>query len=139
MALVRSTTNGESELGLARIIRSDKRIVVDEWRVLDTTQSDMPQIRRIADVAWLDATELLVLGAADSNTAYAPFRVVEDASRITKEGEPENWGAVELAVLLRTQTTIIVGRVNGVGNTWKDNGNQWVPFVPEVSTIAYPG
>jgi Lipoprotein LpqB beta-propeller domain/Sporulation and spore germination len=139
MALVRSTTNGESELGLARIIRSDKKIVVDEWRALDTTQSNMPQITRIADVAWLDATELLVLGAADSNTAYAPFRVVEDASRITKEGEPENWGAVELAVLLRTQTTIIVGRVNGVGNTWKDNGNQWVPFVPEVSTIAYPG
>ena len=70
----------------------------------------MPPISTIADVAWLDATELLVLGAADSDTAYAPFRVVEDASRITKEGEPENWDAVELAVLPRTQTAIIVGR-----------------------------
>ena len=93
----------------------------------------MPQISRIADVAWLDATELLVLGAADSNTAYAPFRVVEDASRITKEGEPENWNAVELAVLPRTQTAIIVGSADGVGQTWKDNGSQWVPFVDKMS------
>ncbi len=139
MALVRRTTNGDSELGLARIVRSEKKIIVDEWRVLDTTQSNMPRISRIADVAWLDATELLVLGAADSNTAYAPFRVVEDASRITKEGEPENWNAVELAVLPRTQTAIIVGSADGVGQTWKDSGSQWVPFVDKMSTIAYPG
>jgi hypothetical protein len=139
MALVRKTETGGSELGLARIIRSDKKVMVNGWRVLHTTQSDMPQIRRMTDVAWLDATELLVLGAADPNTAHAPFRVVEDASRITKEGEPEDWNAVELAVLPRTQTAIIVGTANGVGQTWKDNGNRWVPFVDQVSTIAYPG
>jgi hypothetical protein len=139
MALVRKTETGGSELGLARIIRSDKKVMVNGWRVLHTTQSDMPQIRRMTDVAWLDATELLVLGAADPNTAHAPFRVVEDASRITKEGEPEDWNAVELAVLPRTQTAIIVGTANGVGQTWKDNGNRWVPFVNDVSTIAYPG
>ena len=50
-------------------------------------------------MAWLDATELLVLGSADATTAYAPFRVVEDASQITPKGESENWNAVELAVL----------------------------------------
>ena len=104
-----------------------------------THASNMPQINRIADVAWLDATELLVLGAADSNTALAPFRVVEDASRIAPEGESEDWNAAELAVLPRTQTAIIVGTADGVGQTWKDNGNRWVPFVDNVSTIAYPG
>jgi len=139
MALVRNTENGGSELGLARIIRSDMKVMVNGWRVLHTTQSKMPQISRMTDVAWLDATELLVLGAADPNTAHAPFRVIEDASRITKEGEPEDWNAVELAVLPRTQTAIIVGTTNGVGKTWKDNGNRWVPFVDDVSTIAYPG
>ena len=100
MALVR--TNGTArELGLARIIRSDNKIMVDGWQPLNTAQSSMPPIRTITDVAWLDATELLVLGAADPASAYAPYRVVEDASRITPEGEPQNWEAVELAVLPR--------------------------------------
>ncbi len=107
---------------------SDK-IMVDGWRPLDTTQTSMPPIGRIADVAWLDATELLVLGAADATTAYAPFRVVEDASQITPEGESENWDAVELAVLPRTQTAIIVGRD---GQTWKDDGSQWLPFIDKI-------
>jgi Lipoprotein LpqB beta-propeller domain/Sporulation and spore germination len=140
MALVRRTgtgTRSRAELGLARIIRADNKIMVDGWRPLDTTQANLQQIERIADVAWLDATELMVLGAAaTATTPYGPFRVVEDASRITKEGDPENWDAIELAVLPRTQGAIIVGRG---GQTWKDNGSQWVPFVDKVNSIAYPG
>jgi Lipoprotein LpqB beta-propeller domain/Sporulation and spore germination len=141
MVMVRSTKaktgiGTGSELLLARIIRADNKIMVDGWRLLDTTQTNMQQIDRIADVAWLDATELMVLGAARTDAAYAPFRVVEDASQISKEGEPENWNAIELAVLPRTQSAIIVGTR---GQTWKDNGSQWVPFVDKVSTIAYPG
>jgi hypothetical protein len=134
MALVRSTEMG-SELGLARIIRSDK-ITVDGWRALDIAQANMPQIGRIADVAWLDATELMVLGAAGPDIAYTPFRVMEDASRITTDGDPENWDAVELTVLPRTQTAIIIG---AGGGTWMDNGSQWIEFVDKVRTIAYPG
>ena len=106
MALVRSTAAGY-ELGLARIIRSE-RITVDEWRPLNTAQSNMPLIDRIADVGWLDATELLVLGAAGADSALAPFRVAEDASRITMEGEPANWNDARLTVLTRTQAAIIV-------------------------------
>ena len=92
MALVRATATG-SELGLAKIIRSQDKITVNGWRPLNTAQTAMPPIRTIADVAWRDATELLVLGAADPASAYAPYRVVEDASRITAEGEPQNWEA----------------------------------------------
>jgi hypothetical protein len=135
MALVRSTEIGGSELGLARIVRSQKKIIVEQWRPLDTTQKNQLQIGRIADVAWIDATELLVLGSADAGSALAPFRVVEDASRITPEGDPENWNAVELTVLPRTQTAVIVGSKG----TWKDNGSQWLPFVDNVKTIAFPG
>jgi hypothetical protein len=135
MALVRSTETG-SELGLARIVRSEKKIMVDGWRALNTRQANMQPIGNIRDVAWLDATELMVLGAADSDRPYAPFRVVEDASRITPEGEPKNWNAVELTVLPRTQTAVIIG---SRGHTWKDSGSQWIPFVDHMRTIAYPG
>ncbi len=137
MALVRRTERG-SELGLARIIRSDKdKIMVNGWRALDTTQGGtIPPIETIRDVAWLDATELLVLGAARGESAIAPYRVVEDASRITPEGESPNSDAVELAVLPQTQTAIIVG---SNGKTWRDTGSQWLPFLDQavVRTVAY--
>jgi Lipoprotein LpqB beta-propeller domain/Sporulation and spore germination len=137
MALVRRTANEGSELGLAKIVRSPDKITVVGWQALKTAQSTMPPIRTIADVAWLDATELLVLGAADPASTHAPYRVVADASRITAEGEPQNWDAVELAVLPRARTAIIVG---GKGNTWKDDGTQWLPFLDKIpiSTITYP-
>ncbi len=136
MALVRRTATGD-QLGVARIIRSDK-IVVDGWQALDITQTNTPA-RAIADVAWLDGTELLVLGAADASTAYEVFRVAADASRIAAQGGPDNWDAVELAALPGTQSAIIVGRVGDTDQTWKYNGSQWLPFVDKVSTIAYPG
>jgi hypothetical protein len=135
LAVVRSNRTG-SQLWLARIRRSDK-ITVDGWRQLDTTQTNMPQIRRIADVAWIDATELFVLGAPDATMAYAPYRVVEDASRITEQGNRGNWSPVKLAVSPRRQTAIIV---DAAGQTWKYDGNQWSLFMKaKVSSIAYPG
>jgi hypothetical protein len=139
MALVRRTGTG-SELGLARIIRSGKdQIMVNGWRALDTAQEGtMPPIGTIRDVAWLDATELLVLGTAPGENVFAPYRVVEDVSQITAEGEPPTPDAVELAVLPQTQTAVIVG---GSGDTWKDNGSQWLRFLDEkikIKTIAYP-
>ena len=128
-----------SQLGVARIIRSSDRILVNNWRPLDTTQIVGPQIGIIRDVAWLNATELLVLGAANANTAFAPFRVAMDASRISAYGDPPGWDAHELAVLPRTQSAVVVGRVDEENRTWKYDGNQWLLFVENVSTIAYPG
>jgi hypothetical protein len=134
MALVRNTANG-SELGLARIVRSENRISVEGWRALDVTRSHLPPIGAIQDVAWLDDTELFLLGASDRSTAYGAFRVQVDASGITPQGGPETGEAVGLAVLPGTQPAIIVGR----GQTWRYDGNQWLPFVEGVSTAAYPG
>ena len=136
MALVRrNTATGQEQLGIARIIRSDKKIIVNGWRALDTTQGTLP-IGKIADVAWRDGTELLVLGAADAATTYTPYQVVADASRIAAEGEPAKWDAKELAVLPGTQTAIVVG---STGKTWKDDRSEWLLFLEGVSTLAYPG
>ncbi|MCW2809927.1 MAG: lpqB [Friedmanniella sp.] len=134
MALIRQGPSGP-QLGLARITRSDK-IVVDGWRVLNTTQDGAPLVRRMADVGWLDATTLLVLGAASKDAALAPIRVSEDASSIKPETQPSTPNAVELTVLPRTGTAIVVDRS---GQTFRDDGNVWQPFVDGVSSIAYPG
>ena len=114
MALVRRTANG-SELGLARIIRSDQP-KVEAWRRLDTSQSGT-SISEIADVAWFDPTELLVLGKAGGNSTL--FRVAQDASLVTQKGEAQDFDAVELAVSPQTQSAIMVG---SRGGTWKDDG-----------------
>jgi hypothetical protein len=136
MALVRDTEARTSELLLMTIIRSDKITVdVAGRRVLDTTQqNNTSQINRIVDVAWLDDTELLVLGAAPGDTAFTPYLVVEDASTITPHGEPGNRDGVQLAVLPGRQTAIILG---GDGRLWRDDGSQ-LP-IKAVSAIAYPG
>ena len=135
-ALVRKTRTG-FELGLARIIRGDKGITVDGWRHIDLTQTDGTQVTQIADLAWLDANELLLLGAASEEAALAPVRVTADASQVSAEGGgPASWDPKQLTVLFRPQTTIVVG---GDNTTWQDDGSQWLPFLDNISDIAYPG
>jgi len=141
IALVRGTAT-KSEIGIARIIRHAKdKVTVDGWRPLDTTQAIGPTISKMRDVAWLNATELVVLGAADGESAFAPFRVAQDASQSARYGEPEAWGnAFELTVQPRTQSAIIRARAaEGVDRTWSYDGNQWKRFVDSVTTVAYPG
>lgn len=136
IAMIRRTEEG-TELGLARINRSvQNRVTVDGWRALDTTQSRMPDVRRIADLGWLDATHLVVLGAANADAAYGPVEISEDASEISAENQANQWDAVGLTVLLRTQTTVIVG---AKGQTYKDDGNRWQPYLDQILFAAYPG
>ncbi len=125
-----------SQLGLARISRAADKITVDGWRPLNTTQTDQPHLLHLQDVAWIDATDLLVLGSPFTSTVRQPFRMNQDASSIITEGESTNWDAKELAVLLPKQTVIAVDRN---GQTYRDGGSEWTKFLGKVSTIAYPG
>ncbi|HWJ54346.1 MAG TPA: LpqB family beta-propeller domain-containing protein [Propionibacteriaceae bacterium] len=135
MALVRQVGD-RSVLGLARVIRGEK-VIVDGWRPINLTQPGGTQVTQIADIAWLDANELLLLGATAKDAAMAPVRVTADASRITAEGgEPLNWEARQITMLRRPQTTIVVGQDK---KTWRYDGSQWLPFVDNIDAIAYPG
>ena len=125
LALVRRT-DGHTELGMAKISRTADNIVVNGWRSIDTTQTNLPEIAAITDVAWVDDTTLLVLGTTSGNPVPALFRVSQDASSITLDTEPTTWDADALTVLLSDQTTVVVGRK---GQTWKGAGGQWEPFV----------
>jgi hypothetical protein len=135
MALILKSGD-RSQLGLARISRAADKITVDGWRPLNTTQTDQPHLLHLQDVAWIDATDLLVLGSPFTSTVRQPFRMNQDASSILTEGESTNWDAKELAVLLPKQTVIAVDRN---GQTYRDGGSEWTKFLGKVATIAYPG
>jgi len=137
IALIRKSGD-RTQLGLARISRTADKITIDGWRPLNTTQTDQPQLLHMQDVAWVGATDLLVLGSPFATVAPQPFRMSQDASSVVAEGEATNWDAKELAVLLPKQTVIALDRN---GQTYRDGGSEWTRFLGKVkvSTIAYPG
>ena len=112
------------------------KITVDGWRPLDTTQTNRPRLVRLHDVAWIDATELMVLGSASSAFALQTYRISQDASRITGSGVSTSRDAGDLTVLLRTQTAIVVARS---GQSYRIDAGQWTRFIDKVSAAAYPG
>jgi lipoprotein LpqB-like beta-propeller protein/sporulation and spore germination protein len=124
-----------SRVEVARVNRGD-RVDIEGLRPLDTTQTNTPQLTQLADVSWLDATHLLVLGSATAREAAGPYAVSQDASTITDQGEALSWNPVEVAVLLRTQSAIVR---SSNGQTWRDQGTTWAPFVGDVQAVAYPG
>jgi len=134
VAFVERTRSG-SRLLIARVNRGDT-VDVEAVRALDTQQKQSQQLARLTDVSWLDATHLLVLGASTAKEAPGPYAVSEDASTISDQGEALAWDPVEVAVLLRTQSAIIRSKN---GQTWRDTGTTWTPFVNEVQAVAYPG
>ena len=103
---------------------------------MNLTQTESStHVNRIVDVAWLDANELLLLGATD-DAPLVPVRVAADASRVIPERGVDDWGARQLTVLARPQTAVVVG---ADGQAWRDDGNQWLPFLDDVVTVAYAG
>ena len=67
---------------------------MDGWRPVDLTQTGGTQVNQIADVAWLDATDLLLLGAAtkDAAAGSGPGRRGRLAGQRPRVASA-NWGA----------------------------------------------
>ncbi|SDU91472.1 Sporulation and spore germination [Microlunatus sagamiharensis] len=126
---------GGQRLLVGHVDRGDG-VEVKGVRELDTRQSDSPQLTQLKDLAWLDATHVMVLGAATAKDTAGPYAVSEDASSVVGQGEALAWNPVEVAVLLRTQSAIVRSQN---GQTWRDQGTTWVPFVKDVDAVAYPG
>jgi hypothetical protein len=128
-------TGATSRLLVGRVNRGDGVDIADV-RELDLTQPDKPRLTRLRDVGWEDATHLLVLGSATTKETPGPYTVSQDASSITDQGEALAWNPVELSVLLRTSSAIVR---SSNGQTWRDQGTTWLPFVSGVQAVAYPG
>jgi hypothetical protein len=134
IAFVEKTATG-SRVAVARVNRGD-RVDIEAPRELDTAQTGATQLKELKDIGWLDATHLLVLGSASAKDTAGPYSVSEDASTITDQGEALSWNPVEVAVLLRTQSAIVL---SSNSQTWRDQGTTWAPFVQGVQAVAYPG
>ena len=109
---------------------------MDGWRSMDLTRTGEPNVEQVADVAWLDATDLLLLGAPTKDAPLVPVRVAADASRISIQPGEANWLARQLTVLARPQTAIVAG---GGRRIWRETGNDWQPWLTDVTAVAYAG
>ena len=136
MAMVRTVPRG-SQLGLATIVRTED-VRVDGWRPVTSPQSEAIKVARIADIAWSDATELMVLGSPTLQDNLVALRIRDDGSRSTATtGAPSDWDARDITVQMRTKTAIVRG---GDNTTWRYDGSDWVTFSSEdIKAIAYPG
>lgn len=134
IALVWQTDAGDYQLGIARIVRGGQ-LMVDELRLVDVQQAGSTAITRIADVAWLDADGLVLLGAAEENDSYLPVRVVADASSVRAEAGETGWKVQELTVLPRLQSVVATGG----DESWRKASSGWLPYLKDVESVAYAG
>lgn len=138
MALIR-TIDGKSELGIARISRTDGGFAVSGWRTLSGPASGDDQVTDLVDLAWSDATNLVVLAATTQSQKVGPYRVSQDARSASSVGVPSGDPAQVAVSLKAPQTTVLVGAGDSKGQTWRDDGSQrWSPFVEGLTTFAFP-
>ncbi len=136
--------NGTTRLGLARVIRSAAGTTVNSWRELRTTpaasasSTAAPPVAGtvMRDVAWTDATNLMVLRQQSGIGPFLPVRVSDDASRAIPDVQDREWDPFQLTVLLRTKTALLVSRD---GQVYRDDGTMWESFLTRVSAVASPG
>ena len=131
-------SGGRTTLGLALLVRS-ARVAVEGWRELrtDIGLTDA-MVEVVRDLAWTNGTELVVLGADTAGGPFVPSTLSIDGSEIESEPQSNDWDAVELTVLLRTQTAITLVLARD-GRCFRDDGAQWQQLLSDVSAIAYPG
>lgn len=134
IALVRRA-GPRSELGLARVIRA-QGITLDGWLPLNLSRAEEPTLASVQDVSWSDATDLLVLGTESAAADPIPYRVSQDASTISVEGDSTGLKARTLTTLLGSQSAVVVGKDD---QAWRNDGTQWLPFLDQVSAATYPG
>lgn len=130
--------NGTTRLGLARVIRGATGTTVNSWRELRTAPATTPSSAGtvMRDVAWTDATNLVVLRQQNGAGPFLPVRVSDDASRATPDVQDRDWDPLQLTVLLRTKTALLVSRD---GQVYRDDGTMWELFLTRVSAVASPG
>ncbi|WP_375432425.1 LpqB family beta-propeller domain-containing protein [uncultured Friedmanniella sp.] len=134
------TRRGTTTLGLGLIVGTGAATTVTGWRELDTRQTPTGSERRVPaalrDVAWTDASTLVVLRQDHYTHRFVPVELPDDASSILPEQPSNGWNARSLTVLLRTKTALVVTEDQRV---LRDDGTSWLDYLRRVAAVAGPG
>lgn len=127
---------GRVEVGLARVNRAGTEPVVEGWQELKLGDGTQPGPAQPLDVGWVDTTTLMVLAAEEAGRPARPFRVDQSAFAVAAIGQPDNWGAGELATAPRVGTARAV--VCGPRGAWRyDEDYRWPALTHELVHAAY--
>ncbi len=139
MVIVRQV-KGKTELGLARINRSSKPVKIDGWHPIAINGDQTLTLSRILDVAWLNATSLMILAATvEDGNAFEPYVLDQDGSTIRVVGQSDDWRARALAISPREEESRAM-LLGDKGIIWRyQDESRWENFGEGFTAIAYPG
>ena len=120
------------QVGVARIVRSGKGIRLEAFRVVEVSPPAGAG-RRLVDVGWTTATELLVL--VTQGTTASVVRVDQDSARADDIGPAAVVGLRELAVVPGRQAVL-----RGTATVFRYEGDfNWKLTPSSVDAVAYSG
>lgn len=130
--------DGRTTLGLGRIVRGESGTKVTGWRELDTRPTGTSRSARtvLRDVAWTDASNLIVLRGDRAGGPFVPVELSDDGSQLSPEQPAPDWDGRALTVLLRTKTPLVL---TADGEVRRNDGTAWVPYLSRVGAVACPG
>lgn len=132
IALVLDGPDGVEQVGVARIVREDKAIRVEAFRPIRVSPPAGAD-RRLVDVGWTTATELLVLVA--QGTTASVVRVDQDSAQADDIGPGAVVTVRELAVVPRGQPVL-----RGVATVFRRESDfNWELTAAAVDAITYSG
>lgn len=125
-------------LAIAPIIRGNS-IRLGNLHLVDLADSDSTQVQQLADLGWISATRLLILGAATEGATFEPYGVEIDGSQFERVGTSDNWGATGLSTAV-DESGAYHAVVSGKGaKSWiYRSGDQWSLLPGNLSSASYP-
>lgn len=139
MAIIQQR-EGTLQLGLVAVNRARANPVLSSWRAVGVYQPQGTPVRVLADVAWLDATTLMALGAPDATSQLSPYTTRQDGSSTKAAGNPDQWNAAMLASSPREPPAVRAVLKGAKGQVWRyEDDYTWVQIAEGLRTVAYAG
>jgi hypothetical protein len=131
--------HGKQRLAMAAIARG-AHITLGKLRTIGVVDNASAPIDRIADLGWISATRLMIIGASGKRGANEPYGVQIDGSQVERIGISHNWGARSLSAVPDSSGSfraVVGGRQH---QTWiYRSGDVWESLAKHFRQPAYAG
>lgn len=133
-------------LGMVLVNRTKAQPVLEGWRTVPLYLPQRDQVAQLVDLAWLNATSLMVLGSVDRSAPLGPYITSQDGATTQSAGNPDQWNATLLAASPREPASprdlnVLRAVLRGSGGRvfrYEDDFT-WVQVTDGVTTLAFPG